>query len=91
MNVARPCNADELRVKLCFFVNVRNANGLRVGGGSKIGNIVAICGLNAGGGGGRWAMLGIGWTGVANAGDDEKAFASWVLGGLAIVTCQSVV
>lgn len=73
MNVANACKAEELRVRLCFFVNVLNARGLKVGGGSNIGRIVGIVGLNTGGGTGRWAVEGSGWRGVPNAGDDENA------------------
>ena len=62
-----------MRVKLCFFVNVRNARGLSVAGGSSMGNTVALTGgLREGG-----ARIGavrrgcMGCTGVPNAGDDE--------------------
>ena len=47
-NVAKDCNAGELNVRLCFFVNVRKARGRKDGGGSKIGKMVDIVGLNAG-------------------------------------------
>ena len=33
---------------MCFFVNVRKARGRKDGGGSKIGKMVDIVGLNAG-------------------------------------------
>lgn len=39
--------------------------------------MVGMAGLNAGGGGGRFACVGgIGWIGVPNAGDDDKAALS---------------
>ena len=38
------CNADEVRVRLCFFVNVRKASGRNVAGGRRIGNIVGVVG-----------------------------------------------
>lgn len=63
MNVARTCSADEVIVKLCFFVNVRKATGRRVAGGNKIGRILDLA---AGTLNGR-----IGWAGVAKAGDEE--------------------
>ena len=85
MNVANACNAEELSVRLCFLVNVRKASGRNVGGGSRIGSIVAICGLNAGGGGGGRCMpLGRGWRGVPNAGEEEKTFVSGTLCGMAM-------
>lgn len=40
-------------MRLCFFVKVRKASGRKVGGGSRIGNIVGMLGLNAGAGMGR--------------------------------------
>lgn len=65
MNVANPCRAAELSVKLCFFVSVRNANGRRVAGGSITGNILGRVGCALGSGNG------IGCTGVAKAGEEE--------------------
>lgn len=44
MKVASSCNADEVKVRLCFLVNVLNASGLSVAGGSRIGSIVAFAG-----------------------------------------------
>lgn len=44
MKVANSCSAEDVRVKLCFFVKVRNANGLKVAGGRRIGRIVALVG-----------------------------------------------
>lgn len=75
MNVASDARADEPRVRLCFFVNVRNANGRRDAGGNSIGRMVGIAGLNTGCAGGL--MLGLyGCNGVPNAGDDDgKAFS----------------
>ena len=75
MNVASAASAEALRVRLCFFVKVLNASGRSVGGGRRVGKMVGICGLNAGGGGGGLAACGAGMrrSGVANAGDDEGA------------------
>ena len=48
-----------------------------MGGGSSIGKIGAVAaGLNAGCANGRRNAGIIGWTGVPNAGDDEKTFVS---------------
>jgi hypothetical protein len=66
-----------LSVRLCFFVNVLNARGRSVGGGSSIGKIGALAaGLKAGCANGRRDAGMIGCTGVPNAGDDEKTFVS---------------
>lgn len=70
MNVASDCNAGELRVRLCFFVKVRNASGRRDVAGKRIGRIVGIDGLNAG------CAIGLlgglkGCSGVPNAGEDD--------------------
>jgi len=65
MNVARTCKADEVRVRLCFFVKVLKASGRKVAGGSIMGSILAFVGMAA-------ELNGrMGCTGVANAGDDE--------------------
>jgi hypothetical protein len=83
MNVARACSDDEVIVRLCFFVIVRNANGRRIAGGSRMGSTAGVVGfVNAGGGlfasfAGREAM---GYAGVANAGD-EDGMGSLVVGG----------
>lgn len=66
-------------------MNIRNANGLSVGGGRIIGKMVAICGLNAGGGGGRCAGSRIGWRGVPNAGEDENGLFSCSFCGIAML------
>lgn len=78
MKVASACNAETFNVRPCFFVNVRNASGLSVGGGSNMGKIgLLTAGLNAGGANGRCAAAGrIGCAGVPNAGDEEKMFTS---------------
>ncbi|TGO46023.1 hypothetical protein BOTNAR_0619g00050 [Botryotinia narcissicola] len=80
IKVANTCNADDVNVKLCFFVKVRKASGLKVAGGRRIGRILAF-GIGAPAGlKGR-----IGCTGVANAGDDEGIgfeFVAGVAGGL---------
>ena len=70
MNVASDWSAGELSVRLCFLVKVRKARGRREGGGRRIGRIVEMAGLNAGGGIGRSRGL-MGWTGVPNAGLEE--------------------
>lgn len=73
MKLANAERADDVRVKLCFFVKVRKARGRSVAGGSSMGSTVALTGgLREGG-----ARIGavrrgcMGWTGVPNAGDDE--------------------
>lgn len=73
MKLASATSAVDVRVRLCFFVNVRKASGLSVAGGNSIGKTVALTGgLSEGG-----ARIGAvrrgftGWTGVPNAGDDE--------------------
>lgn len=73
MKVANACRAEEVRVRLCFFVNVLNASGRRVAGGRRIGNTVGFAaGLSAGGARMGAVLRGwMGWTGVPNAGDDE--------------------
>ena len=66
---ASDCNACEVRVRLCFFVKILNASGLRVAGGRRIGRIVGTRGCGT--------LLRIGWTGVPKAGEDEgSAFAA---------------
>lgn len=63
MKVASSCSADEVRVKLCFLVKVRNAKGRRVAGGRRIGKMVALVTGGANG-------LGV-WAGVPKAVDEE--------------------
>ena len=62
-----------MRVRLCFFVNVRKASGRNVAGGRSIGSTVDFpTGFSAGGarmGAVRRGLMG--WTGVPNAGDEE--------------------
>lgn len=61
-------------MRLCFFVNVRKAKGRNVGGGRRIGRMVGMEGLNAGGGGARAGWVGgIGWRGVPKAGEEETS------------------
>ena len=80
IKVASACRAEALRVRLCFFVNVRKARGRRVDGGSRIGRIgLLTAGLKAGCAKGRFDAGMIGCAGVPNAGDDEKTFASCCL------------
>lgn len=64
MNVASICKAEEVNVKLYFFVKVRKASGRKVAGGSSIGRMLGFD---------KGATLKdrIGWAGVANAGDEE--------------------
>ena len=57
-------------MRLCFLVKVRKARGLRLAGGRRMGRIVGIEGLNAGGGI-RFSRGFMGWTGVPKAGLDE--------------------
>ena len=73
MKLANAWRADEVRVKLCFLVNVRKASGLKVAGGSNMGSTVGFAaGFRAGG-----ALIGavlrgcMGWTGVPNAGEED--------------------
>ena len=44
MKVESACSADDVSVRLCFFVNVRKAKGLKVAGGKSIGNIDGLDG-----------------------------------------------
>jgi hypothetical protein len=65
MNVARTCNAEDVRVKLCFLVNVLKAKGRRVAGGRRTGSMPALTGAAV-------TLKGlIGCAGVPKAGDDE--------------------
>lgn len=65
MKTARVCSADEDIVRLCLRVNVRNATGRRVAGGSRIGSMEVFVG-------GAWPLgRRNGRAGVANAGEDE--------------------
>lgn len=65
MNVAKTCNAEEFSVRLCFFVNVRNAKGRSVAGGRRIGRTL---GFARGAASSKGLM---GCTGVAKAGEEE--------------------
>lgn len=65
MKEASSCSADEVRVRECFFVNVRKASGRRVAGGRMMGRIAALGALMLNGFGG--------WTGVPNAGEEDGA------------------
>lgn len=76
MKDASAWSADEVSVRLCFLVKVRNAIGLSVAGGRRTGRIGAALlvpgpfrrrASKAFGTGTR-----IGCTGVAKAGDDEN-------------------
>ena len=65
MNTASVCSVDDEIVRLCLRVNVRNATGRRVAGGSRIGRMEVFVGgaLPLDNRNGR--------AGVANAGEDE--------------------
>ena len=65
MKVAKAWRAEEVRVRLCFFVKVRKAKGRSVAGGSKMGNIEGFEGSSGG------LLSRRGWTGVPKAGEDE--------------------
>ena len=60
-------------MRLCFLVNVRNASGRNVAGGSSIGRTVDFAtGLRAGGARIGAVLRGLmGCTGVPNAGDED--------------------
>lgn len=62
--VASSCNAEDVSVKLCFLVKVRNANGRSVAGGRIIGRTAALAGA------GGWKGFS-GCAGVAKAGEDD--------------------
>lgn len=63
MKDASSCSAEDVRVKECFFVNVRKASGRSVAGGRIIGRIPAF---------GALTLNGFkGWTGVAKDGEDD--------------------
>ena len=68
MKVASSCRAEEVRVRLCFLVNVRKARGRRVAGGRRIGSMVALVTGGAKG-------LGV-WAGVPKVVVDEEGRAS---------------
>ena len=69
MKVANAASADDVRVRLCFFVKVRNARGRRIAGGRRIGRTVV--GLSWGGAMGAVRLGSIGWTGVPKAGEED--------------------
>lgn len=69
MKLASAPRAEDVRVKLCFLVNVRKASGRNVAGGSSIGRIVE--GLNCGGAIGFVRRGRMGCAGVPNAGDED--------------------
>jgi len=72
MKAANACKAEDVRVRLCFFVKVLKASGRRVAGGRSIGSTAGFAGLRAGGARIGAVLRGrMGWTGVPNAGDDE--------------------
>lgn len=74
MKVASSCSEDDVMVRLCFFVIVRNANGRRMAGESRIGRTAGVIGFANTGGGLIVSLAGreaIGYAGVANAGDED--------------------
>jgi len=71
-------------------VKVRNARGLRDGGGSSIGKMVGMFGLNAGGGIARSTGL-KGCTGVPKAGDDEGMGLSFSRAAVAISCVWTII
>ncbi len=74
MNVARHCRAVDVRVRLCFFVRVRKARGLKVCGGRRIGRIVVVVCWTAGatkGCASFTGLLAIGYAGVPKAGEED--------------------
>lgn len=73
MKVANAFSAEDVRVRLCFLVNVRNASGRKVAGGRRIGRTVDFTGGLRPGGARMGAVLrGLtGWAGVPNAGDED--------------------
>lgn len=62
-----------MRVRLCFLVNVLNASGRNVAGGSSIGRTVDFAtGFKAGGARIGAVLRGLmGWAGVPKAGDED--------------------
>jgi hypothetical protein len=63
MKEASSCNADEVRVRECFFVKVRKARGRSEAGGRMIGRMAALEALT---------LKGFsGWTGVPKAGEED--------------------
>ncbi len=75
IKVASSCSDDDVMVRLCFFVIVRNAKGRSIAGGSRTGSMAGVVGfLNAGAGARIPSLAGreaIGYAGVANAGDED--------------------
>lgn len=63
MKEAKACSADDVSVRLCFFVKVLKARGRRVAGGRMMGRIGAFGALTAKGFSG--------WAGVPKAGEEE--------------------
>lgn len=71
--VASAWRADDVSVRLCFLVNVRNASGRSVAGGSSMGSTVDLTG-GFSAGGARIAVIRrglMGWAGVPKAGEDD--------------------
>lgn len=64
IKVASSCSAEEVSVRLCFLVKVRNARGRNVAGGRRMGRMAAFDGADT--------LKGLsGWTGVPKAGEEE--------------------
>lgn len=64
MKVAMICSADEVRVRLCFLVNVRKANGRSVAAGKEMGRIEGVVGSEV-------CFCRSGCTGVPKAAEEE--------------------
>jgi hypothetical protein len=74
MNIARDCRAEDVKVRLCFFVRERKASGRRVGGGRRIGRTVdaGVCAAGTAKGCASFTgLLAMGYAGVPKAGEED--------------------
>lgn len=72
--VAMICSADEVRVRLCFLVNVRKANGRSVATGKEMGRIEGVVASEV-------CFRLSGCTGVPKAAEEEGiGLVSWIVG-----------
>jgi hypothetical protein len=79
MNVARDWRADDVSVRLCFLVKVRNATGRRVVGGSRMGRMEAF-------GDGAIGLRGLkGCTGVPKPGEEERIAVDAEWAGVSVI------